>query len=171
MARVYTLPPIPGVKDLNTLMAFLMDKEEYDTRLQALTGLEEEINAMILKVGPAEEIETLHAQATKHLDEATATLKDAKAKAKSIVAEAENKADAVAAQVAEEGEHMREHASVLASQQDEFDTFKAEQENLLAEWEVKLKGREDAAAALHKSAQATLEEYTKKLAALKGLVS
>ena len=30
MAKIMALPPIPGVRDLQPLMAFIMNKEEYD---------------------------------------------------------------------------------------------------------------------------------------------
>lgn len=169
MARVYTLPPIPGVKDLNTLMAFLANADEYEARMLALTTLEEEINAMILKVGPAEEIEVLNIQAAKALADAKAALAEAEEKAKAIVAEAENQADALEAKMVLEGEHMQKQAAALATNQDEFDTYKAEQENLLAEWEVKLKGREDAAAATKFKSDALIAEYSAKIEKLKAL--
>lgn len=46
MAKMMTLPPIPGVRDLQTLMAFIMNKEEYDARLEAMVTLQEEIHTL-----------------------------------------------------------------------------------------------------------------------------
>ena len=53
MAKIMALPPIPGVRDLQTLMAFIMNKEEYDARLEAMVTLQEEIHTLMGKVGKA----------------------------------------------------------------------------------------------------------------------
>lgn len=50
MAKIMALPPIPGVRDLQTLMAFIMNKEEYDARLEAMVTLQEEIHTLMGKV-------------------------------------------------------------------------------------------------------------------------
>lgn len=170
MARVYTLPPIPGVKDLNTLMAFLMDKDEYDGRLHALVTLEEEINDLVEKVGKAEDITTLHAQAAQKesdanrlIAEAQAILKAAKEDAAQVTAKAREDSQASLVEI-------EMQAKTLAASRDAFDTFKAEQAALLAEWEEKLRAREALAAKIHKESQELMAEYQAKLDKLKTIL-
>ena len=74
MAKIMALPPIPGVRDLQTLMAFIMNKEEYDARLEALVALQEEIHTLIGKAGKAQDLDALLSSAMRKDAEASTTL-------------------------------------------------------------------------------------------------
>ena len=82
MAKIMALPPIPGVRDLQTLMAFIMNKEEYDARLEALVTMQEEIHTLIGKAGKAQDIDALLSSAMRKDAEASTTLEHARLKAK-----------------------------------------------------------------------------------------
>jgi hypothetical protein len=82
MAKIMALPPIPGVRDLQTLMAFIMNKEEYDARLEALVALQEEIHTLIGKAGKAQDLDALLSSAMRKDAEASTTLENARLKAK-----------------------------------------------------------------------------------------
>lgn len=169
MARVYTLPPIPGVKDLNTLMAFLQNKDEYDARLQALTTLEEEINALILKVGPAEEIETLHKQAEQAAKDSLALAQKAAEEVKARKDEAEANAAEVTAKALDLMKEWQIKSESLATSQAEFAAYQAEQQGQIDQQLAAISEREAAAAKAMEGAQAlqaTLQEKLDKLKAL-----
>lgn len=169
MARVYTLPPIPGVKDLNTLMAFLQNKEEYDARLQAMTALEEEINALILKVGPAEDIETLHKQAEQATKDALAHAEQAAAEVKAIKAEADTYAAEIKAKADDLMKEWTAKSAALATSQAEFAARVADEESRLEAAFAQVTTREEAAAKAQDDAvtlQKALQEKLDKLKAL-----
>lgn len=169
MARVYTLPPTPGVKDLNTLMAFLANKDEYDARLLALTTFEEEINALILKVGPAEDIETLHNQAEQAAKDSLAKAEKAAAEVKAIKAEADSYAAEVKAKADDLLKEWTSKSSELATSQAEFAAYVADEEAQIESQLAQVSAREDAATqALEeaKALQITLQEKLDKLKAL-----
>lgn len=83
MAKMMTLPPIPGVRDLQTLMAFIMNKDEYDARLEAMVSLQEEIHTMLGKYSTVKDLDALLSSAMQKDAEASNTLEAARLKAKS----------------------------------------------------------------------------------------
>ncbi len=169
MARVYTLPPTPGVKDLNTLMAFLQNKDEYDARLQALTTLEEEINALILKVGPAEEIETLHKQAEQAAKDSLALAQKAAEEVKARKDEAEAQAAEVIAKALDLMKEWQMKSESLAAIQAEFAAYKTEQQGQIDQQLAAISEREAAAAKAMEEAQALQVALQEKLDKLKAL--
>lgn len=169
MARVYTLPPIPGVKDLNTLMAFLQNKEDYDARLQALTTLEEEINALILKVGPAEDIETLHKQAEQATKDALVHAEQAAAEVKAIKAEADTYAAEIKAKADDLMKAWTAKSAALATSQAEFAAYMASKESQMEAAVAQATAREEAAAKAQDEATALQKALQEKLDKLKAL--
>lgn len=70
-ASILDVSPIPGVKDLFTLLAFLNDPKAVEKRLRDLTTQEAQLRARVEEVGKAGEVETLWAQARALKTEAT----------------------------------------------------------------------------------------------------
>ena len=172
MARVYALPPIPGVKDFLTLTEFLANKDACEARLNALMGLEEEINGLVEKVAKAEEIDPLHTQALATVQEANKKLAEAEA-VKEQAAKIKLDADAYAQKVHDDMEVFRKEmiaqGEAMTVAQAEHDAKMADQEALLKAWEEKLKEREELARQAHGEAQTLINLYNEKLAKLKSL--
>ena len=171
MAKSMALPPIPGGRDLQTLMAFMMNKEEYDARLNDLVTLQAEIQEVMGKVGKAKDIEALLSSAMQKDAEAAVTLDAARSKAKAEAAAILQAASVEVQTKATEAERIYqdtvEKAAALATSQDEFDGYKATVE---ADLDQRLKACEQREAESLKAkaeAEALLDAYNAKLAKLK----
>ena len=171
MAKIMALPPIPGVRDLQTLMAFIMNKEEYDARLNDLVTLQAEIQEVMGKVGKAKDIDALLSSAMQKDAEAAVTLDAARSKAKAEAAAILQAASVEVQTKATEAERIYqdtvEKAASLAISQDEFDGYKAQVE---ADLDQRLKACEQREAESLKAkaeAEALLDAYNAKLAKLK----
>ncbi len=172
MARVYALPPIPGVKDFLTLAEFLNNKDVCEARLNALMALEEEINGLVEKVGKAEEISSLHNKALATVQEAEKKAKEAEA-LKAQAAAIKDEADSYAKKVHDDMEVFRKEmiaqGEAMTVAQAEHNAKCADQEATLKDWEAKLLEREELARQAHAQAQSLINTYTEKLAKLKSL--
>lgn len=172
MARVYALPPIPGVKDFLTLTEFLANKDVCEARLNALMALEEEINGLVEKVAKAEEIDPLHNKALATVQDANKKLAEAEA-IKDQAAQIKADADSYAKQVHDDMEVFRKEmiaqGEAMNVAQAEHEAKCADQEALLKDWEAKLLEREQLARDAHGQAQSLINTYTEKLAKLKSL--
>jgi len=89
MAKVIAVPPIPGVEDLLTLMAFLADSKSCSERLKELESVRSEINSLIERVGKADEIEALRTKADQAHEDAKNALAEASRKAAELISSAE----------------------------------------------------------------------------------
>lgn len=170
MAKFYGVTPIPGVKDLYSLLDFLADKKTYEAQINALIDTREEILALIGKVGKADQIETLLAQAKEKQALAVQAVDQAKLTASALLAEAQDKADALAAQSELESAHLQEQAQEMAQAQDSFDAYKVSQEQLLASWQQKLEEREALASKMRQESLDIMAEYQAKLDKLKTIL-
>ena len=171
MAKIMALPPIPGVRDLQTLMAFIMNKEEYDARLEALVTMQEEIHTLMGKVGKAQDIDALLSSAMRKDAEATSLLDSTRAKAKAEASEIAHAAKAEAEGRKAEAERIYQETVAKMSQlvEDEaaWDAIKAQEETDL---DQRLKACEQREASTQKAqaeAEALLDAYNAKLAKLK----
>lgn len=167
MAHVYTVPPIPGVKDLFTLLEFLKDAEKFAERLSAMEKVRDEINALVEAVGKVEEIERLRIQADTDrgnarliLEEANAESANAKVQADSVLAQARAKAEEELRAAVVKREQSEAHARQILADLNS-------RESALNAREKALQQREDEASALFKRGQSLTEEFTGKLAKLK----
>ncbi len=171
MAKIMALPPIPGVRDLQTLMAFIMNKEEYDARLEALVALQEEIHTLMGKVGKAQDIDALLSSAMRKDAEATSLLDSTRAKAKAEASEIANAAKAEAEGRKAEAERIYQETVAKMSQLVEdkaaWDAIKAQEETDLDQRLKACAAQEVSTAKMKAEVEAMHEMYTAKLAKLK----
>lgn len=92
MAHVYQMPPVPGVEDFYTLVAFLANTERYAKQMDEMLLLRDEINKLVEKVGKAEEIDSLHMRAVADRQEGEAVLLRAKESASAMLSAARDSA-------------------------------------------------------------------------------
>ncbi|HEY6043496.1 MAG TPA: hypothetical protein VIU43_01230, partial [Nitrosospira sp.] len=146
MARVYQAQPIPGVKDLMTLLDFLKNKEAYEQQIHDLTMLHEELSDLVAKVGKVEEIESLHGQAAQAKLQADQYLADAHAKAKAILDEADAHRNAI---MEELDAKAAAHAGLMADLKAKHEVFEEKRkaaEAVLGKRDKALAEKEEAAA-------------------------
>lgn len=171
MAKIKALPPIPGVRDLQTLMAFIMNKEEYEARLEALVSLQEEIHTLMGKVDKAQDIDALLSSAMSKDVEASATLERVRLKAKQEAMEIVQKATEEAERKLSEAERIYQDTIAKMSQVAEdkaaWDAFRAQAE---ADLDQRLKAcasREAESLKVSAEVEAMKDAYAAKLAKLK----
>ena len=171
MAKIMALPPIPGVRDLQTLMAFIMNKEEYDARLEALVTMQEEIHTLMGKVGKAQDIDALLSSAMRKDAEATSLLDSTRAKAKAEASEIANTAKAEAEGRKAEAERIYQETVAKMSQLVEdkaaWEAIKAQEETDLDQRLKACEQREAESLKAKAEAEALLAAYSAKLAKLK----
>lgn len=171
MAKIMALPPIPGVRDLQTLMAFIMNKEEYDARLEALVTLQEEIHTLMGKVGKAQDIDALLSSAARKDAEASTTLESARLKARQESMDILQAAKVEAEDRKREAERIYQETVAKMSQVAEdkaaWDALKAQEE---ADLDQRLKAcasREVESLKVSAEVEAMKDTYAAKLAKLK----
>lgn len=137
MAKMMTLPPIPGVRDLQTLMAFIMNKDEYDARLEAMVSLQEEIHTMLGKYSTVKDLDARLSSAMQKDAEAAAALEAARVRAKAYEAdvlkasnEAADKRKAEAEQIYQDTVSKMQQ---LLEEKEAFEQYRAETEANLAQ--------------------------------------
>lgn len=167
MAKVYGVQPIPGVKDVYTLLDFLADSKAYEANLNALMDMRDEIQALIGKVGKADQIETLLAQAKEKQAQAFQAVEQAKLQAVAIVGEAEAKAkDMMDSALSLEKLNIAA-AEKLEKNRRAFEEFKAAKEKDLQAYEQRLTDLEAAALQAQLEAKELMDKYEAKMAKLK----
>lgn len=171
MAKMMTLPPIPGVRDLQTLMAFIMNKDEYDARLDAMVTLQEEIHTMLGKYSTVKDLDAHLSSAMQKEAEAANTLEAARLKAKSEAMDITQAAKIAAEDKLREAERVYQETvgkmTQLMSDKDAFEQYRAEVE---ADLEQRLKAcasREVESVKVKAEAEAMHEALAAKLAKLK----
>jgi chromosome segregation ATPase len=171
MAKSISLPPIPGVRDLQTLMAFIMNKEEYDARLDAMVTLQEEIHTMLGKYSTVKDLDAHLSSAMQKDAEAAATLDAARTRAKAYEADilqaAKAEADAVKAKAEQVYQDTVAQMTQLLGDKEAFEQYRAEVE---ADLEQRLKAcesREAESAKVKAEVDAMQEALATKLAKLK----
>lgn len=171
MAKIMALPPIPGVRDLQTLMAFIMNKEEYDARLEALVTLQEEIHTLMGKVGKAQDIDALLSSAMRKDAEAANLLDSTRAKARAEASEIVNAAKAEAEDKKREAERIYQETvakmSQLVTAKEEFEAYQATTETDIDQRLKACAAQEVSTAKAKAEVEAMHEMYTAKLAKLK----
>lgn len=132
MAKSIALPPIPGVRDLQTLMAFIMNKDEYDARLEAMVSLQEEIHTMLGKYSTVKDIDALLSSAMQKDAEAANTLESARLKAKAEAMDIAQAAKIAAEDKLRDAERIYQDTVVkmeqLLQDKEAFESHKAEVE-------------------------------------------
>ena len=167
MAKVYGVQPIPGVKDVYTLLDFLADSKAYEANLNALMDMRDEIQALIGKVGKADQIETLLAQAKEKQAQAFQAVEQAKLQAVAIVGEAEAKAkDMMDSALSLEKLNIAA-AEKLEKNRRAFEEFKAAKEKDLQAYEQRVTDLEVEALKAQRDAKELIDKYEAKLAKFK----
>lgn len=167
MAKVYGVQPIPGVKDVYTLLDFLADSKAYEANLNALMDMRDEIQALIGKVGKADQIETLLAQAKEKQAQAFQAVEQAKLQAVAIVGEAEAKAkDMMDSALSLEKLNIAA-AEKLEKNRRTFEEFKAAKEKDLQAYEQRVTDLEVEALKAQRDAKELIDKYEAKLAKFK----
>lgn len=167
MAKVYGVQPIPGVKDVYTLLDFLADSKAYEANLNALMDMRDEIQTLIGKVGKADQIETLLAQAKEKQAQAFQAVEQAKLQAVAIVGEAEAKAkDMMDSALALEKLNIAA-AEKLEKNRRTFEEFKAAKEKDLQAYEQRVTDLEVEALKAQRDAKELIDKYEAKLAKFK----
>lgn len=167
MAKVYGVQPIPGVKDVYTLLDFLADSKAYEANLNAMMDMRDEIQALIGKVGKADQIETLLAQAKEKQAQAFQAVEQAKLQAVTIVGEAEAKAkDMMDSALALEKQNIAA-AEKLEKNRRTFEEFKAAKEKDLQAYEQRVTDLEVEALKAQRDAKELIDKYEAKLAKFK----
>jgi len=169
MARVYTLQPIPGVKDLLTLLDFLGNTDRYEERLTEMVALHDEINAIVEKVGEAEAITSLRSQAEALKKEAEAFYAQAQEKAKRIMDEAEKEAKQMKDATAEREARLTHVHDEVVRKQKQFDANYDQAEKELRQRASELSEREKSAEKSQEDAAALIKAYSDKIEKLKQL--
>ena len=171
MAKIKALPPIPGVRDLQTLMAFIMNKEEYEARLEALVSLQEEIHTLMGKVDKAQDIDALLSSAMSKDVEASATLERVRLKAKQEAMEIVQNATEEADRKLSEAERIYQETVVKMSQVTvQKEALDAQEAEVLADLDQRLKAcasREAESLKVSAEVEAMKDAYAAKLAKLK----
>ena len=171
MAKIKALPPIPGVRDLQTLMAFIMNKEEYEARLEALVSIQEEIHTLMGKVDKAQDIDALLSSAISKDVEASATLERVRLKAKQEAMEIVQKATEEAERKLSEAERIYQETVVKMSQVTvQKEALDAQEAEVLADLDQRLKAcasREAESLKVSAEVEAMKDAYAAKLAKLK----
>lgn len=171
MAKIKALPPIPGVRDLQTLMAFIMNKEEYEARLEALVSIQEEIHTLMGKVDKAQDIDALLSSAMSKDVEASATLERVRLKAKQEAMEIVQKATEEAERKLSEAERIYQETVVKMSQVTvQKEALDAQEAEVLADLDQRLKAcasREAESLKVSAEVEAMKDAYAAKLAKLK----
>lgn len=88
--QVPTVQPLPGVEDLYSLLAFLVDPEAVEKRLHEMERVKDEINKLVEKVGKAQDIDRLYIQAQTERETAARELEQAREKARQAMAEVDH---------------------------------------------------------------------------------
>lgn len=167
MAKVYGVQPIPGVKDVYTLLDFLADSKAYEANLNAMMDMRDEIQTLIGKVGKADQIETLLAQAKEKQAQAFQAVEQAKLQAVTIVGEAEAKAkDMMDSALALEKQNIAA-AEKLENNRRTFEEFKAAKEKDLQAYEQRVTDLEVEALKAQMDAKELIDKYEAKLAKFK----
>lgn len=171
MAKIMALPPIPGVRDLQTLMAFIMNKEEYDARLEALVALQEEIHTLIGKAGKAQDLDALLSSAMRKDAEASTTLESARLKAKQEAMDILQAAKVEAEDKKREAERIYQETvakmSQLVTAKEEFEAYQATTETDIDQRLKACAAQEVSTAKAKDEVEVMHEMYTAKLAKLK----
>lgn len=171
MAKLAMLPPIPGVRDLQTLMAFIMNKEDYDARLEAMVSLQEEIHTMLGKYSTVKDLDGLLSSAMQKEAEASTSLENARLKAKAealdILSQAKAKNDSVQADLDKQKAELTEKLSQMISSKEDFEFSKAEVEADLKQRLEACEAREKESARVKGEVEALQELLNAKLAKLK----
>lgn len=170
MARVLTLPPIPGVDGVYSLLSFLADVDACAKRLTDLESLRSEINGLVSAVAKVEDIERLHAQAESNLTTAKNALVQAETEAVSI----RSKVDTEIRAERQKWEHEQQHKN------SEMQARLYEHERDVIELNQQAKAVESAQAAAAKmmdeanriwaNATAMKAEYEKKITGLRAVI-
>lgn len=95
------MPPIPGVDDVFTLLAFLADPTAYQARLDALQAYAKRLDARLAEIGLAEATDQTLLQARADRQMAGEELRQAKAQASALIGTALEDRDAAVAAAAQ----------------------------------------------------------------------
>jgi cell division septum initiation protein DivIVA len=167
MAKVYGVQPIPGVKDLFTLLDFLADSKAYEANLNAMIDVRDEIQVLIGRVGKADQIETLLVQAKEKFGEAENLRKRTELEADNLLAEAKLKAESVLVSARNLERANADGAEKLAKQVKAFEDNKAAIAAELQEQLQRANDLEIAALQAKVDAEDLKATYEAKLAKLK----
>lgn len=167
MAKLFTIPPVPGAKDLFTLIEFLSDVPAYEAHLGALQDVLDKIQEHISRVGQADQIESLLNQAKERFGEADCMIAQAKLSSSALFAEAETKAEALLAAARATEKANADAAEKLAKQIKAFEENKAATEAMLQEQLQKAHEMEIDALKAKVDAEDLLAKYEAKMAKLK----
>lgn len=167
MAKVYGVQPIPGVKDLFTLLDFLADSKAYEANLNAMIDVRDEIQVLIGRVGKADQIETLLVQAKEKFGEAENLRKRTELEADNLLAEAKLKAESVLVSARNLERANADGAEKLAEQVKAFEDNKAAIAAELQEQLQRANDLEIAALQAKVDAEDLKATYEAKLAKLK----
>lgn len=149
MANIIAVPQIPGVDGLFALIAFLNDEKRFTDRLNELQAMGDRVNALIEKVGPAEQIETMLTNTVAALEAARNKLADANAEAETLRATA--KAEVSALRSTFDAER-----AAWQAQKDEASAELADQSAVLMQRMADLKVAEESASRAAQDAAQTL---------------
>lgn len=145
----HLIQPLPGTKDLYTLLDVIRNADKYEAALAALEAARKQANDMIERIAPATEIESLRAEAERVLTDAKHVMEDANGRAKTILETAEQKAAAIDADL----ERSRE---ALAKRVRDFEESCAARESAFQLRENELNKRSKELAEREKEAAQTL---------------
>lgn len=163
MAKVFQIPPVPGVKDVFTLLSFLAEQEVYEEHLEDLIAIRDECVMLINKVADVNEITALKQQAENALsvaqahvataqDQAIQRRKQAEDEAKDILAKAVADSQAAAQLKAD----LEQKAALFAKEVD----LKGK---AIDQQTMELKSRLNSLAVTEAKAKALKEDYEAKV--------
>ena len=170
MAHVHSIPPIPGVDDLYSLLAFLSDKGACERRFMEMEKLRDEINGLVELVGKAHEIEPLQIKAETDRLAAAAELEQGRAKVRAMRDEADA---SIGARMAEFDAARAKAEAILAERRQELNDqskFIAVDREKITQAEDALKNAERTRAAYEAKrieAEALRAQYEAKLMAIR----
>ena len=162
------VPPIPGVRDLATLLRFLDNRKEYDKHIANLEKSRKRLNESVELVGKASEIQNMRIRAEQELNTASKTLEEALANASQCeddaVAKAAEKIEKATARAQQINTESADQQAELANGLKELSQLQKQ----LAQDQKSLADDQAKATAMMNSASKKQAEYTELAQRLQG---
>ncbi len=163
MAKVFVVPPVPGVKDLVTLLGFLAEQEVFEQHMEELVGLREECVTLINKVGDANEIDSLKRQAESLLEVAKSQVATSNEQAIQRRKQAEAEAKEHLDKAVKQSQEVAQMKADLERKQDLFIKESALKNKILDDQEAELKARLASAKVAEAAALVLKADYEAKV--------
>jgi hypothetical protein len=178
--KIHHLSPIPGTRELYTILDVISNLDEYTKALKELEQKRKEINEIIDLVGDAEEIKKLHAQAKAEHERAEQHAGQRVREANKEYAEAHERTEKMIAEAIEKSNQIKNDSKVredeLSRRVDEFNKLSSDKLNDLnrrleetTRKELELREREEVSNSMMKEGTKLKKLYEEKIEKIRKL--